>query len=76
MLFELFRMPSLNHSLSLDAMSEEQALEKNKEEYEALNENISRLNADSPTKQIIKFLTRGLRYIRVIGRGSMPYEGV
>ena len=47
-------------------MSEEQALEKNKEEYATLNENISKLNADSPTKQIIKFLTRGLRYIRVI----------
>ena len=56
-------------------MSEEQALEKNKDEYEALNENISRLTADSPTKQIIKFLTRGLRYIRVIGKVSMLYEG-
>ena len=58
-------------------MSEDQALEKNKEEYEALNENISKLNANSPTKQITKLLTRGLKYIRVIGWVSMlrPLDG-
>merc|ERR1712168_1263628 len=49
-----------------DEMSEEQALEKSKEEYELLNDNISSLTPNSPTKQIIKYLTRGLRYIRVI----------